>query len=367
MRRQDCMVLIEKAAEQSKNNMYNNTLDGVSAYVQQSVCNSPVPVSDLQEVNAENHTPLLYHAHFNDILTEYPAWSNDTNDIENTNPDQYRSRRQEILTAWQKDTPIKIPDNRQVLDNLEAYVRDKLRISRSLHDRLGLTENSLPGAQTVTVATVQSNQLTMKIPNYSPNNIGIGQENENDYQDNREDYLYQIDGTTDIHTPTDPFTEDEDTECDNTTCKRWRKIYVPADISGKELTKQRQAQMLKKQQEKERLKVQTLENTDNIDTESRVGTRRPTTPPDDNGDNIDDTNSPRPQRSKGKASHPDQIKSSKKNKKMPIAKGNTTVPNDPPSDPDPPEEDPLIGDLIDPEEDSSYSLGPDEIGFIPSS
>ena len=140
------MVLIEKAAEQSKNNMYNNTLDGVSAYVQQSVCNSPVPVSDQHDVNAENHTQLPYHAHFNDILTEYPAWSTDANDIENTNQDQYRSDRQEILTAWQKDTPIKMPDNRQVLDNLEAYVQaqDKLSISRSLHDRLGLTENSLP-------------------------------------------------------------------------------------------------------------------------------------------------------------------------------------------------------------------------------
>ena len=116
------MVLIEKTTEQSKNNMYNNTLDEVSAHVQQSVCNSPVPVSDQQEVNAENCTQLPYHAHFNDILTEYPAWSTDANDIENTNPDQYRSCRQEILTAWQKDTPIKMPDNRQVLDNLEAYV-----------------------------------------------------------------------------------------------------------------------------------------------------------------------------------------------------------------------------------------------------
>ena len=111
------MVLIEKAAEQSKNNMYNNILDGVSAYVQQSVCNSPVPVSDQHEANAENFTQLPYHAHFNDILTEYPAWSIDANDIENTNQDQYRSDRQEILTAWQKDTPIKSPDNRQVLDN----------------------------------------------------------------------------------------------------------------------------------------------------------------------------------------------------------------------------------------------------------
>ena len=45
------MVLIEKAAEQSKNNMYN-TLDGVSAYVQQSVSNSPVLVSNQQEANA---------------------------------------------------------------------------------------------------------------------------------------------------------------------------------------------------------------------------------------------------------------------------------------------------------------------------
>ena len=55
-------------------------------------------------------------------------------------------------------------------------MRDKLCISRSLHDRLGLTENSLPGAQTVTVAMVQSDQLTTKIPNYLPNYIGIGQE-----------------------------------------------------------------------------------------------------------------------------------------------------------------------------------------------
>ena len=209
------MVLIEKAAEQSKNNMYNNTLDGVSAYIQQSVCNSPVPVSNQHDANAENCTQLPYHAHFNDILTEYPAWSTDTNDIEDTNQDQYRSDGQEILTAWQKDTPIKMPDNRQVLNNLEAYVQDKLSISRSLHDRLGLTENSLLGAQTITVAMVQSDQLTTRIPNYSPNNIGIGQQNDNDYQDNREDYLYQVDGTTDIHASTDHSADDEDTESDN--------------------------------------------------------------------------------------------------------------------------------------------------------
>ena len=53
-----------------------------------------------------------------------------------------------------------MPDNRQVLDNLEAYVQDKLNITKSLNDRLGLTESSLPGAQSVTVTMVQSDQLT---------------------------------------------------------------------------------------------------------------------------------------------------------------------------------------------------------------
>ena len=194
MRAQEYMVLIEKAAEQSKNNLYINTLDGVSAYVQQSVCISPVLVSDQQEANAENCTQLPYHANFNDILTEYPAWSNDTNDMENNNQDQYRSGRQEIQTAWQKDTQIKMPDNRQVLENLEAHVQDNLSISRSLHDRLGLTENPLSGAQTITIATVQLDQLTTRIPNYLPSNVRIGQQNENDYLDNREDYLYQVYG-----------------------------------------------------------------------------------------------------------------------------------------------------------------------------
>ena len=78
--------------------------------------------ADQQEANAENCTQLPYHACFNDILTEYPAWSTDANDIGNTYQDQYRSGWQEKLTAWHKDTPIKTPDNRQVLDNLEAYV-----------------------------------------------------------------------------------------------------------------------------------------------------------------------------------------------------------------------------------------------------
>ena len=39
------------------------------------------------------------------------------------------------------------------------------------------------------------------------------------------------------------------------------------------------------------------------------------------------------------------------------------MPNDPPQGPDLPDEYPLINDLIDTEEYSNYSLGPDEISF----
>ena len=51
--------------------------------------------TDQHDVDAENYTQVLYHVHFNDVLTEYPVWSTDTNDIENTNEAQYRENRQD--------------------------------------------------------------------------------------------------------------------------------------------------------------------------------------------------------------------------------------------------------------------------------
>ena len=113
---EEYMIELEQAAEKSKHNMYNNTLDEVSAHIQQPVHDPQIQPMDQHDVNAENHTHLPYHAHFNDILTEYPTWSTDTNDKA-----QYRENRQDILNAWQKDTAVKTQENRQVLDNIEAY------------------------------------------------------------------------------------------------------------------------------------------------------------------------------------------------------------------------------------------------------
>ena len=70
---------------------------------------------------------------------------------------------------------------------------------------------------------MQSDQLTTNIPNNLSNSTEIGQQDDYDYQDDREEYLYQVDSTMDMCTPTDHSTDDEDTEPDNNAGKRQRK------------------------------------------------------------------------------------------------------------------------------------------------
>ena len=70
---------------------------------------------------------------------------------------------------------------------------------------------------------VQSNQLTTNIPNYLSNRTDTGQQDGYDYQDDREEELYWVDGTMDIQTPTDNSDDNKDNEPDNNACKRQRK------------------------------------------------------------------------------------------------------------------------------------------------
>ena len=122
---------------------------------------------------------------------------------------------------------------------------------------------------------MQSDQLITNIPNYSPNSIATGQQDDYDYQDDREEHLYQVDGTMDIQTPTDNSEGDEDTEPDNNAHKRQRKIYAPADIVRKDITKQRQAEVLKKQKEKEKAKAQAEANRDRTDNTNKPKAHKP--------------------------------------------------------------------------------------------
>ena len=83
-------------------------------------------------------------------------------------------------------------------------------------------------------------------------------------------------------------------------------------------------------------------------------TNRSIAQPEDNRDNIDDTNNTRTQKSKSKASHPDQVKNSKKGKRNPRAHDNARVLNDLPLDLDTQDEDMLIADEYITEDDSKF-------------
>ena len=107
------------------------------------------------------------------------------------------------------------------------------------------------------------------------------------------------------------------------------------------MTKQRQAEVLKRQQEKERAKAQAKVNRDK----------------------TDNANKPRLHKPKGKASHLDQIKSSKKSRRTPITHDDNRVPNEPQSNKDTQDEDILIGDKDIVPDDGEEPLGPDRIGF----
>ena len=98
-----------------------------------------------------------------DIMTLYPPWSLDTNDrCDNNQVASHRSRK-EIQDKLYKDTPVKTENNKPYIDNIDAY--NRALITKSLSDRLGLGQNSLPGAQQVRVAVKHTNQAR-EIPEY---------------------------------------------------------------------------------------------------------------------------------------------------------------------------------------------------------
>ena len=107
------------------------------------------------------------------------------------------------------------------------------------------------------------------------------------------------------------------------------------------MTKQRWADVLKKQQEKEKAKAQAETHKDKTDNGNR----------------------PKSHKSKGKASHPDQIKRSQKGRRMARTYDDNRTLNDPQSDEDTQDDDILIGDNNIVPDDGEEPLGPGKIGF----
>ena len=122
----------------------------------------------------------------------------DTNDRCDNNQVASDRNRKEIQDELYKDMPVKTENNKPYIDNIDAYNRDRALITKSLSDRLGLGQNSLPGAQQVRVAVKHTDQMT-EIPEHL-RQISLGEKIEStSYEeiDRNKNFIPQVDGTMD--------------------------------------------------------------------------------------------------------------------------------------------------------------------------
>ena len=155
------MENLEKKSIEIQNCMHDSVthdFDRVSDYNDNGL--TPLQRQQEEQPEAVNSAENAIEHNAVDILTGYPSWSTDTNDRCDNNEVTCDRNRKEIKDKLYKDTPVKTESNKPYIDNIDAYNRDRALITQSLSDRLGLGQNSLPGAQQVSVATMHTNQMT---------------------------------------------------------------------------------------------------------------------------------------------------------------------------------------------------------------
>ena len=133
-----------------------------------------------------------------DIMTLYPPWSPDKNDRCDITQIANDKSIKEIQDEFYKDTPVKTEINKPYIDNIDAYNRDRVLITKSLSDRLDLGQNSLPGAQQVRVTVNYTNQ-SREFPEHL-RQISLGEEIENTSYEiiyRNRSFIPQVDGIMD--------------------------------------------------------------------------------------------------------------------------------------------------------------------------
>ena len=113
--------------------------------------------------------------------------------------DFYEARRH-IQSAMKGDTPIKTGQNRQCIDNVMDYDREHDRIFKSVHHRLDLGPNMLPGAQQyTTVESAAALKIQDKIEGkYDENMQNTNGQYRNEMYKRAENMVPQLDGTFNI-------------------------------------------------------------------------------------------------------------------------------------------------------------------------
>ena len=118
--------------------------------------------------------------------------------------DYYKAQRS-IQSAMEGDTPIKTGQNRQCIDNVSDYDREHDRILNSVHHRLDLGPNMLPGAQQhTTVESAAALTIQDKIEGkYDENIHSINGQYRNEMYKRAENMVPQLDGTYNVSDDSD--------------------------------------------------------------------------------------------------------------------------------------------------------------------
>ena len=140
------MVNLKKKSIEIQNYMHDSVthdFDRVSDYNDNG--STPLQGQQDEQPEAVNSVENAIENDAADILTLYPSWSTDTNDIGDNNQVTCNRNRKEIQDKLYEDTPVKTESNKPSIDNIDAYNRDRALITQSLSDRLGLGQNRSTG------------------------------------------------------------------------------------------------------------------------------------------------------------------------------------------------------------------------------
>ena len=155
------MEKLEETAIEIQKHMHDSITDDFNSISDYSD-NGLTPLQEQQDEQPEavNAAERVIDYDASDIMTEYLPWSTETYDLDDSTEDIYDRNIKGLQDEICKDTLIKTEENKPYIDNIDAYDRDRAQINQSLSDRLGLGQNSLPGAQQVIVAIMHNDQVT---------------------------------------------------------------------------------------------------------------------------------------------------------------------------------------------------------------
>ena len=120
--------------------------------------------------------------------------------IEDRQINDYYEAQRHMQSAMKGDTPIKTGQNRQCIDNITDYDREHNRIHKSVHHRLDLGHQMLPGAQQyATVESAAALKIQDKIEGkYYENMHNTNGQYRNEMYKGAENMIPQLDGTFNI-------------------------------------------------------------------------------------------------------------------------------------------------------------------------